>query len=72
FQNIYKLNLYNKNIYYLKYSFTELTTYKFNINEININKLRFLNSSIAKIYTIYISNCEASKANSDMIKGLEE
>ncbi|CAG8808303.1 20251_t:CDS:2, partial [Cetraspora pellucida] len=44
---------------------------KVEVNKININMLKSLNSPIARIYTIHTGGNEASKADSDMAKGLE-
>ncbi|CAG8650540.1 20725_t:CDS:2 [Cetraspora pellucida] len=41
------------------------------VNEININMLKLLNSPIARIHAVHTSGNEAFKADSDIAKGLE-
>ena len=44
---------------------------KSDIIEFNVNKLKLLNYSIARINTIHIGGSEACKANLEVAKGLE-
>ena len=47
-----------------------LTTWS-EVDRININSLRSMNQLIAKILTVYTSDNEAKKANSNIAKGLK-
>src|SRR5947209_102858 len=48
-----------------------ITPQKADVNEINFGKLRSLNIPVARIRAIHTGGSEASKADSDLAKGLE-
>ena len=48
-----------------------ITPRRIDVDEINVDKLKSLNAPIARIRAVHTGGNEASKANSDLAKGLE-